>query len=50
MDRYFEHIPYFFQDYEIRKLPAAKWACTKLMDVDPLEDPMRNWREKVYNF
>jgi len=34
------------QDYEIRKLPAAKWACTKLMDVDPLEDPMRNWREK----
>ena len=36
-----------FQNYEIRKLPAAKWACTKETNVDPLQDPMKDWREKV---
>jgi len=33
------------ENYEIRQLPAAKWACTKLTNVDPMEDPMRNWQE-----
>jgi len=33
-------------NYEIRKLPAAKWACTKETNVDPLQDPMKDWREK----
>ena len=43
----FSNFSDFFQNYEIRQLPAAKWACTKLTNVDPMEDPMRNWQENV---
>ena len=35
------------KNYEVRRYPAAKWACTKEYDVDPLIDPMRNWETKV---
>merc|ERR1711936_355474 len=36
-------------NYEVRKFPAAKWACTKENNIDPLVDPMRNWEEKYDN-
>ena len=35
------------KNYEVRKYPVAKWACTKEYDVDPMTDPMRNWETKV---
>ena len=38
---------FIFQDYELRRYPAAKWVCTKENDVDPLTDPMRDWETKV---
>ena len=35
------------KNYEVRRYPAAKWACTKEYEVDPLKDPMKDWEEKV---
>jgi len=37
------------ENYEVRKIPATKWVCTKENKVDPLADPMRNWEEKYDN-
>ena len=35
--------------YEVREYPAAKMACTKMMDVVPSKDPMNGWQDKFDN-
>jgi len=49
----FESLPYKVlsqkKGYEVREYPAAKVACTKMLDVVPSKDPMNGWQEKFDN-
>jgi len=37
------------EGYEIQEIPASKWVCTKMEDVDTSNDPLNGWQDKYDN-